>query len=269
MRTRHEKDLASAGQGAGGGYAASKAPGPRGDDLADDRPEKEVWEERSRIVLTPVAAPSVLGLFAFGSATLMVASLLAGWWGTPATAAPVLAPFALFFGGLGQLLAAMWSYRARDTLATAMHGTWGSFWLGWGALVLLGGTGLVPAGALESRAFGFWFIGLAVVTLFGTIAAMTVSVGLFTVLGLLTAGSVLLAIGLIAPVAWAVAAGGWVLVFSAGAAFYVAGAMLLAATKGRTILPMGKLDAASNIPGRRPDDPVGYSGGMPGARVGQ
>ncbi|MCE3554707.1 acetate uptake transporter [Pseudonocardia sp. RS11V-5] len=230
---------------------------------------KEVWEDRSRIVLTPVAAPSVLGLFGFATATLMVATLLAGWWGTPATAAPVIAPFALFFGGLGQLLAGMWSYRARDTLATAMHGTWGTFWLAWGSLVLLGQTGLVPAGAVDSRAFGFWFIGLSVVTLFGTIAAMTESVGLFTVLGLLTAGSVLLAIGLIAPLAWAVVAGGWVLVFSAGSAFYVAGAMLLAATSGRTILPMGKLDAASNIPGRRPNDPVEYSGGMPGARVGQ
>ena len=34
----------------------------------------------------------------------------------------MLAPFVLFFGGLAQLLAGMWVYRARDAVATAMHG---------------------------------------------------------------------------------------------------------------------------------------------------
>ena len=35
----------------------------------------------------------------------------------------------------------MWAYRARDGLATAMHGTWGAFWLGYGFLNLLVTTG--------------------------------------------------------------------------------------------------------------------------------
>jgi hypothetical protein len=46
----------------------------------------EGWTDRSRIVLTPIAAPSILGLFGFAGATFMVASLLAGWWGSPAAA---------------------------------------------------------------------------------------------------------------------------------------------------------------------------------------
>ncbi|MFR9805486.1 acetate uptake transporter [Pseudonocardia sp. RS010] len=267
MRTRHETDPLLGGQDGRTGHPGPAPAGRHAENV--DLSEKQVWEDRSRIVLTPVAAPSVLGLFAFGAATLMVASLLAGWWGTPVTDTPVIAPFALFFGGLAQLLAGMWSYRARDTLATAMHGTWGAFWLGWGLLVLLGTTGVVPASALESRAFGFWFIGLAVITIFGALAAMAESVALFVVLGLLAAGSTLLAVGLVAPVAWAVTAGGWVLVFSAGAAFYVGGAMLLAATAGRTVLPLGKFSAAANIPGRKPNDPVEYGEGMPGAKVGQ
>lgn len=159
----------------------------------------EAWTERSRIVLTPIAAPSILGLFGFAAATFMVASMLAGWWGAPLTAAPIIAPFAFFFGGLGQLLAGMWSYRARDSVATAMHGTWGSFWLAWGTLVLLTQTGVVPATALQSRAFGFWFIALAVITIFGALAALATSAALFLVLGLLAAGSVLLAIGFVGP----------------------------------------------------------------------
>ena len=34
----------------------------------------------------------------------------------------MLAPFAAVFGGVAQLLAGMWSYRARDRIATAAHG---------------------------------------------------------------------------------------------------------------------------------------------------
>ncbi len=237
---------------------------------AGDWDSWESWNERSRIVLSPIAAPSILGLFGFAGTTFMVASLLAGWWGSPATASPVIAPFALFFGGLAQLLAGMWSYRARDGVATAMHGTWGSFWLAWGLLVLLTAGGILPTTVLTSRAFGFWFIVLAVVTTFGALAALGDSLVLFTVLGLLAAGSGLLAAGLIGPIPLLVTAGGWVLVASAAAAFYTAGAMMLAESfKGRTILPLGKYSAAANIPGRKAVQPIGYPGGMPGAKVGQ
>jgi succinate-acetate transporter protein len=230
----------------------------------------ESWSTRSRIVLTPVAAPSILGLFGFAGATFMVASLLAGWWGSPVFDAPIIAPFALVFGGLAQLLAGMWSYRARDGLATAMHGTWGSFWLAWGTLVGLVTIGALPPVALISQAFGFWFIVLSVVTIFGALAALAEGLALFTVLGLLAAGSVLLAIAFIGGFPALVIAGGWVLVASAAAAFYTAGAMMLAGSfGGRTVLPLGRYRAAANIPGRRFSEPVSYPGGMPGAKVGQ
>jgi uncharacterized protein len=235
-----------------------------------DLDSADAWQARSRIVLTPVAAPSILGLFGFAGATFMVASLLAGWWGNPVVSAPVLAPFALFFGGVAQLLAGMWAYRARDAVATAMHGTWGAFWLAWGLLTLLVAGGLLPVTAPFSPAFGFWFIVLAVVTIFGALAALADNLGLFVVLGLLAAGSALLAAGLVGHSPGAITAGGWVLVASAAAAFYTAGAMMLAqASGGRTILPLGRLSAAANIPGRQASTPIGYPAGMPGSKVGQ
>lgn len=231
---------------------------------------REAWNQRSRLVLTPVAAPSILGLFGFAGATFMVASLLAGWWGTPLLAAPVLAPFVFFFGGLAQLLAGMWAYRARDGVATAMHGTWGTFWLAWATLVWAAALGLLPPTVLVSQAFGFWFIVLAVVTCFGALASLGENLGMFVVLGLLTAGSVLLAIGFIGGFGAVVVAGGWVLVASAAAAFYTAGAMMLAGSfRGHTVLPLGRYSAAANVPGRRATAPIGYPEGMPGARVGQ
>ena len=60
----------------------------------------------TRVVLQPIAAPSVLGLFGFAGATFIVASNMAGWWGTP-TSGLALAPFAAMFGGLAQFVAGM------------------------------------------------------------------------------------------------------------------------------------------------------------------
>lgn len=251
---------------------ATAGPGvvPAAGGASDVDENRQGWEDRTRIVLSPVAAPSILGLMGFGASTFMVASLLAGWWGNPVTSSLVIAPFAFFFGGLAQLLAGMWSFRARDGVAVAMHGTWGAFWLGWGALVFLVNTGVLPPAALMSQAFGFWFIVLTVVTLFGALASLGDNLALGSVLWLLTAGSGLLAAGLVGGIGVLVTAGGWVLVCSAAAAFYTAGAMMLAqSANGRVVLPLGQPNAQSNIPGRKALDPISYEQGMPGAKVGQ
>ncbi|MBO0877180.1 MAG: hypothetical protein J2P19_27705 [Pseudonocardia sp.] len=256
----------------GGHPTQSLRAGPAADTRGRDAPETDdsvAWSERSRIVLTPIAAPSILGLFGLAGATFLVASLLAGWWGGP-TSIPIIAPFVFFFGGLAQLLAGMWSYRARDGVATAVHGTWGSFWMAWSALVGLVGLGLLPPNVLVSQAFGFWFIVMCVVTAFGALAALGESLGLLTVLILLAAGSGLLAAGLIGGFSAVVTAAGWVLVASAAAAFYTAGAMMLAGSfGGRTILPLGGYTTAANIPGRRATEPISYPTGMPGSKVGR
>ncbi len=63
---------------------------------------------QTRTFLQPIAAPSILGLYAFAGATLIVASHLAGWWGGP-TAPVYLVPFAALFGGVAQFTAGMWA----------------------------------------------------------------------------------------------------------------------------------------------------------------
>ena len=94
------------------------------------------WRSSTRVFLQPVAAPSVLGLFGFAGATFMVAANLAGWYGTPLSGV-YLFPFAAMVGGIAQFAAGLWAYKARDALATAMHGMWGAFWLAYGLLWLL------------------------------------------------------------------------------------------------------------------------------------
>ena len=222
----------------------------------------------TRVVLQPVAAPSILGLYGFAGATLIVAANLAGWYGTKSSP-QFLFPFAMFFGGLAQFLAGMWAYKARDALATAMHGTWGAFWLGYGVLQLLFAMHVLtePTGAFPE--LGFWFIALAAITAAGALAALLENLAVFLVLGTLTAGSILAAIAFIGDYSGIEKAAGWVFVISAILAWYTASAMMLAATAKRVILPLGKYQRDANIPGHTVTRPIQYEWAEPGVRMGQ
>ena len=235
-----------------------------------DRPDLSFWRTHTQISLQPVAAPSILGLFGFAAATFMVAANLAGWYGNDATPL-VLAPFAAVFGGLAQFLAGMWSYRARDGLATAMHGMWGSFWIAYGIYYLLVAVRVLPSPAVSHTAqvgLGYWFIVLAAITWMGMVAATAESTGLTLVLVTLAAGSTLLAIGWVASLSYLVPIGGIVLVASAAFAFYTAAAMMLQGRFGRVVLPLGK-PREVNMPGAIPVQPIQYEYGEPGVKLGQ
>lgn len=236
--------------------------------------ETEIVRERqwdgipARIVLQPIAAPSILGLFGFMGATLIVAAHMAGWYGDKETP-EFLFPFAAMFGGLAQFAAGMWAYKARDALATAMHGMWGSFWLGYGILFALAATGTLTLPEGKFPALGWWFIALGAVTAMGAIAAIAESLALFAVLSTLAAGSILAAIAFLLGSSAVETAAGWVFVFSAGFAWYTASAMMLEATLGRVLLPLGKYRRAANVPGGTLTSPAQFEAGEPGVRRGQ
>jgi succinate-acetate transporter protein len=242
------------------------APGGGREQARADEPPG--WDDRSRIVLTPVPPPSILGLYGFAGATFIVASHLAGIWGDQ-DSPRFLFPFAAFFGGLAQFLAGMWSYRARDGLATAMHGMWGSFWMAYGLLHLLFAVGALtePTGAFPE--LGFWFIALAAITWAGTAAAAAENLVLTAVLGVLAAGATVASVAEVSGSTGWTRAAGWLFVVAAVLAFYLATAMMLEGTWKRVVLPLGKLSRAANTPGESPMHPVQYSKGMPGAKVGQ
>jgi uncharacterized protein len=232
------------------------------------------WEDgfaRPRVMLQPFAAPSILGLYGFAAATFMVALHLTGVYGGANTNG-VLWPFAAVFGGIAQFMAGMWAYRVRDAIATAMHGMWGSFWIAFGILNLLIMFGKVPnnpAGSVSDPAFAMWFDALAAITVMGAFAAMAENLGLVVVLGTLAAGSAILGVGLsVAGPGW-VKVAGWVLVASAIAAWYVASSIMLLASSGRVVLPLGKLKKEANKPGGRPVKPIQLEWAEPGIKKGQ
>ncbi len=233
------------------------------------------WEEgfaRPRVMLQPFAAPSALGLFGFAAATFMVALHLTGVYGG-STANYTLWPFAATFGGIAQFMAGMWAFRVRDTIATAMHGMWGAFWIAFGILNIFQMYGKIPAapaGSVSDPQFAMWFYTLAAITAVGALAAIAENMGLFSVLATLATGSALLGVGLsVAGPNW-VKVAGWVLVASAILAYYVASSIMLLSSTGRTILPLGKLRSRkANVPGGQPTHPIQLAWSEPGVKKGQ
>src|SRR5581483_2158293 len=186
-----------------------------------------------------VAQPWILGLYGMAGATFIVAAHMAGWYGGPRSAW-LLLPFAVVISGVTQFLAGMWAYRAGDALATAMLGTWGSFWMADGLLYAVYATGRVtrPEGALPE--IGFWFIALAAITWMGAVAASRTGTALATVFVLLAAGSTVAIFAAGFGIEALTMLAGWLFVIGAICAWYTATAMLFEEVFGREVLPMGR-----------------------------
>lgn len=192
-----------------------------------------------------IASPWILGLYGLASATFIVFAQMAGWFGGPQSGG-LLLPLAAILGGLVPLLAAMWAYGARDGLATAMLGTWGAFWIGYGLLNWMPATGklLERQGAFPELAY--WFIPLAAITWMGAAAATMVSRALVTVLTLLAAASTLAAIGEGFGLHGITVLAAWVFIAAAICGWYTATGMMLADSFGRDTLPLGMVQAEAD-----------------------
>lgn len=205
--------------------------------------------EAPRVFLQPIAAPSILGLFAFAGATFIMASWMVGWYGT-AFSPYYLIPFAGVFGGIAQFIAAIWAFRARDGVATAIHGTWGSFYLAYGLLYVLFAIhpALRPAGLFFPE-LGFWFIVVAAISWVVSLAAMGQRWSLAAVVMCVSAGSTFAAIGLLTNVAWCAIVAGYLLLLSALCALYDASAQVLKEVYGHEVLKLGFTQRVLEEPG--------------------
>ena len=230
--------------------------------------ELNEWRDHARVFLQPIAAPSILGLYGFAAGTFMVTANLVGWYGN-ATSPLLIFPFAVAAGGIAQGAAALFAYKARDALATAIHGIWAAFWLGYGVLNIMVAVKLVPAAAPGAAVpeLGYWFFALAAITLVGMVASLAESLALTSVLAPLWIGAALLGVFYtVGGTGWE-KVGGYVTMASAITAFYAASAMMLAATFGRAVLPVGKYRRES--PGDRLTYPIQFALGEPGVKQGQ
>jgi succinate-acetate transporter protein len=220
--------------------------------------------------LQPIAAPSVLGYFALGSALIIYGSWLATTWGG-AKSPESFFPFILLFGGAGQFGAALWSYRARNAVGAALHGSWAAFWLGIGVMYLMETTKTiaVPLPGARFEALGQWWMYMAVVTWSTAFAALSRSPGGFLAQATLATGASIAAASMMTGSSGWIDVAGWLFVAAAGLGFYVGAALMLDNVYGIVVLPLLHWRRRGNVPGREPAEPVEYEHGDPGVKVGQ
>jgi succinate-acetate transporter protein len=193
----------------------------------------------------------------------MVAARMVHWFGSANTTL-LLVPFAAIFGGLAQFLAGMWAFKARDGVATAVHGMWGGFWMAFGILaaIFVNGKAAVPAGPFFPE-LGYWFIILAAITWVCAGAAAAENKAMVTVLTFLAAGSTISAIGLLAGVEGLIILAGYLFIICSLVAWYTASALMLNEAFGREVWSLGRTETARQMP------PITVGSGEPGVIRGQ
>jgi len=100
--------------------------------------------QEMRAAATPaVADPAPLGLAAFALTTFVLSAHNAGLFGTVGNT--IVVGLAIFYGGLAQFAAGMWSFRRGNTFTATAFSTYGAFWLSLGTYLVLDLTGKVKA----------------------------------------------------------------------------------------------------------------------------
>src|SRR5665213_115895 len=179
------------------------------------------------------ANPAPLGLAGFAMTTFVLSFVNANW--VSGTDLPVVLGLALAYGGIAQLLAGMWEFRAGNTFGALAFSSFGGFWISYWLLVTFN-VGSIPA-AHVGHALGLYLWAWAIFTAYMTVAALRVSGAVLLVFVLLTVTFVLLAIGNDGGNMTTIHWGGYLGVATAIAAWYASFAGVINSTFGKTVAP--------------------------------
>lgn len=194
-------------------------------------------ETRKAVAETPavsgIADPAPLGLAGFAATTLVLSIVNAKW--VDASVVAVVLPLALFYGGLGQIIAGLLEYRRGNTFGTTAFSTYGAFWL---AFAFYNWFFAKEAGTHANTATGLFLLMFGIVTAYLAVAAMRISLAVLVVFVLLTLAFIILAIGALASSDPILQVGGYVGILTALAAFYTSAATVINTTWKRNVLPV-------------------------------
>jgi uncharacterized protein len=185
-----------------------------------------------------VADPAPLGLAAFAGTTFFLSVINTNM--LSATVTDAVLGLALFYGGLGQLLAGMWEFARGNTFGALAFSSFGAFWLSYWYLVDHVVAKLVAAKAAVSdidHAIGLYLLVWAIFTAYMTIAATRVSVAVLAVFVFLTLTFIALAIGEFATSTGWTKVGGWLGLITAVLAWYASLAGVMNDTAKRVVFP--------------------------------
>jgi succinate-acetate transporter protein len=187
--------------------------------------------------LPAIANPAPLGLAAFALTTFVLSMFNAGLLG--AGGEPIVFGLALTYGGLAQLLAGMWEFRAGNTFGATAFVSYGAFWLSYWAFVQFFEKSVPAKDA--GHAVGLYLICWGIFTAYMLIASLRTTVALATVFALLAATFLLLGIGNSGAHSGIIKTGGWFGLATALVAWYASFAEVSNTTFGRTVFPVGPL----------------------------
>lgn len=183
--------------------------------------------ERAEPAAAAMANPAPLGLCAFALTTFVLSAANAGLF----TGAAVVIGAAYFYGGLAQLLAGMWEFRAGNTFGGTAFSSYGAFWL---AVAVLLQFKLIP----NDTAFGFFLLGWTIFTGLMFLGTLRTNLALMGVFFFLFLTFLVLAIGALGAGPALTVLGGWLGIITAIIAWYTALAGLLASGKSAFTVPV-------------------------------
>ncbi|MDR2870390.1 MAG: acetate uptake transporter [Deferribacteraceae bacterium] len=185
------------------------------------------------------ANPSALGLFGLAMVTLVASSQKLGW----TSEVSFVVPWALFLGGLGQLIAAIQDFKHNNVFGATAFAGYGLFWVSMGVawMIRLGVFGENMAAVADPTQLGVAFVGYFIFSIIMTIATVELTKVLFVLLLLIDVLFFALALdsfGIGGGSLHTVAA--WSEFFISIVGFYGCAAAALNDIFGKVFLPVGK-----------------------------
>ncbi len=189
------------------------------------------------------ANPAPLGLAAFGITTLFLSLQNSNLIGPNVFG---ISAVALAYGGIAQLLAGMWEFRAGNTFGAVAFSSFGAFWISFYVIVHVEVPGLLalklPAaatGSVVNASLGAYLWVWAALTLCLLLCTFASARALSVLFFVLLVTFILLAIGNSGNNSSTIHAGGWAGIVTAAVALYIATAEIMKAQYGRWVLPIG------------------------------
>jgi succinate-acetate transporter protein len=174
------------------------------------------------------ADPGALGLAAFGLTTFVLSFANAGI--IPGGGVSVLG-LALFYGGIGQVIAGIWEFANKNTFGATAFTSYGLFWMAAWFL-------LTSGNKVDAAGVGLFFLAWGIFTLYMTFAAIKTNLIILLVFIALTLTFAFLSIGEFSGSASISHIGGYLGILTALLAFYGSFATVINSTFNRVVLPV-------------------------------
>ena len=194
-------------------------------------------EERPAV--PAIANPAALGLAGFALTTFLLSVHNA--MGETKESLLVFFGFAIFYGGLAQFCAGMWEFKAGNTFGATAFTTYGGFWMGVAATVVLVLWGKLPVADVTST-LAWILVAFAIFNTYMLILSARTNVATFLVFLTLEVTEIVLAWGNFngnQAGQGLVAIGGWLGILTALVAWYTSAAVVANSLRATPILPVG------------------------------